>query len=126
MNGFHSLGRGISAHEAASTIGRKIANWIDGKTMGVRWAQKARGLTALEWRSARGRDYVNGPRAEREPPSSSDDARRPQRGGHLGGSDLGALHGQMDAVGLTYPHPAPAVCHHVAIDPAGGEDLVEA
>ena len=34
MNGFHSRGRGISAHESASTIGKKIANWIVGKSIG--------------------------------------------------------------------------------------------
>ncbi len=32
MNGFHARGRGISAHESASTIGKKIANSIEGKT----------------------------------------------------------------------------------------------
>jgi hypothetical protein len=32
MNGFHSRGRGISAHEIASTIGKKMANSKEGKT----------------------------------------------------------------------------------------------
>ena len=33
MNGFHSRGRDISAHESGSTIGKKIANWIVGNSM---------------------------------------------------------------------------------------------
>lgn len=33
MNGFHSMGRDISAHEIASTGGKNTANSIDGKTM---------------------------------------------------------------------------------------------
>ena len=32
MNGFHSVCRGISAHEIASTIGKKIANWTVGNS----------------------------------------------------------------------------------------------
>src|SRR4051794_21498427 len=32
MNGFHSCWRGISAHESASTMGKKIANWTVGKS----------------------------------------------------------------------------------------------
>ena len=35
MNGFHSAGRDISAHESASTIGKKMANWTEGKSMDV-------------------------------------------------------------------------------------------
>src|SRR3954469_18284747 len=31
MNGFQTRGCGISAHEAASTTGKKIANWTVGK-----------------------------------------------------------------------------------------------
>src|SRR5438045_343569 len=33
MNGFHSDGRLISAHDSASTIGKKIANWIVGNSI---------------------------------------------------------------------------------------------
>src|SRR4051794_41576136 len=33
MNGFHSAGRDISAHERARTGGKKTANSIEGKTM---------------------------------------------------------------------------------------------
>jgi hypothetical protein len=32
MNGFHRRWRGMSAHESASTIGKKIANWMVGKS----------------------------------------------------------------------------------------------
>src|SRR3954453_1821134 len=32
MNGFHSCWRGISAHDSASTMGKKIANWTVGKS----------------------------------------------------------------------------------------------
>ena len=35
MNGFHSDGRDISAHESASTIGKKIPNWTDGKSIAI-------------------------------------------------------------------------------------------
>jgi hypothetical protein len=30
MNGFHSRGRDISAHDSGSTIVKKIANWMVG------------------------------------------------------------------------------------------------
>ncbi len=33
MNGFQILCRRMSAHESASTIGKKTANWTVGKTM---------------------------------------------------------------------------------------------
>ena len=33
MNGFHAHWRFMSAHESASTIGKKIANWTVGKTI---------------------------------------------------------------------------------------------
>ena len=33
MNGFHSRGRDISAHESASTTGKKIANWTVGNSI---------------------------------------------------------------------------------------------
>ena len=32
MNGFHSRGRDISAHESASTTGKNSANWTVGKS----------------------------------------------------------------------------------------------
>ena len=33
MNGFQTPWRRMSAHESASTIGKKTANWTVGKTM---------------------------------------------------------------------------------------------
>jgi hypothetical protein len=32
MNGFQTRGRGISAQDSASTIGKKIANWTVGNS----------------------------------------------------------------------------------------------
>src|SRR4051812_43076626 len=32
MNGFHRCGRGITSHDSASTMGKKIANWTVGKS----------------------------------------------------------------------------------------------
>jgi hypothetical protein len=34
MNGFHVVGRGMSAHDMASTSGKKMANSREGKTTG--------------------------------------------------------------------------------------------
>jgi hypothetical protein len=36
MNGFHSAGLDMSAHDSASTIGKKIANWTVGKSISSR------------------------------------------------------------------------------------------
>jgi hypothetical protein len=35
MHGFQTLWRRMSAHESASTIGKKTANWTVGKTIGA-------------------------------------------------------------------------------------------
>jgi hypothetical protein len=42
MNGFQAKGRGISAHERASTGGKKTANSIVGKTMRDPASEEAR------------------------------------------------------------------------------------
>ena len=45
MNGFQTFWRFMSAQDRASTIGKKTANWIVGKTMGV-MAARAPSATA--------------------------------------------------------------------------------
>ena len=52
MNGFHTPWRRMSAHESASTIGKKTANWTVGKTMRAVRVYRTRGGRNLAKRPA--------------------------------------------------------------------------
>ena len=54
MNGFHRRGRGISAHERASTIGKKIANWTVGNSMAAQASSEAGSRRSTAWNSSGG------------------------------------------------------------------------
>ena len=41
MSGFYSRGRDISAHDRASTIGKKIANWTVGNSISAQGSSGA-------------------------------------------------------------------------------------
>src|SRR4051794_40552127 len=69
MNGFHAHWRFMSAHERASTIGKKIANSTVGKTIRA-CPGYARGGTLAQ--GAAGRPPVNGER--HDPPIGRDGA----------------------------------------------------